>query len=302
MNAFTVKVPATTANIGPGFDCIGLALELWNEAFFSFDHKGLDISIEGFSNLIEEDPTNNLIYRSFEMFCINRQVKMPADLSIHCTNRIPMGSGMGSSSSAIILGLYAADAWLEAHTSKDNFLEMAALVEGHPDNVAPAIYGGLVAAMIDEQEVCSRQYKTADWNTAVILPNMVLLTENSRKALPKQVTLKDAVYNISHSMMVLDALENGDENLLRRAMKDRLHQQYRLPLIPGAECACQAAMDCGAAAVGLSGAGPGLIAFSMGDTTAIIDGMRKAFLEAGLESDAYALKISRKGAFVEAQI
>ena len=297
-NPFTIHVPATTANIGPGFDCLGLALDLWSEAAFSFEGESLEIETEGY--LITDDNTSshNLIYRAFQVFCMEHNVKPPRGMKIHCTNRIPIGAGLGSSSTAVIMGLYAANKWLGTDATKEDFLRIATAIEGHPDNVAPAIFGGLISAAMDDNEVYSKQYSVADWNIAVVVPNIVLLTNDSRKVLPEKVSLKDAVYNISHAMMVLNALQAGDEILLRKAMQDRLHQPYRLPLIPGSLDVIKAANQAGASAVGLSGAGPALIAFTMQDPKPLLSVMKETFAKSSIEVDCFELNIAYTGAFI----
>ena len=292
MDSFIVKVPATSANIGPGFDCLGVALNLFNEVRFSFDDSiPLTITAEGFRGQLPKLPQKNLIYRAFCTACEKFGVQPPRAMQIHCINNIPMGSGLGSSSSAIVAGICGANQWGGFGMDRAALLDLATEIEGHPDNVAPAIYGGLVAAVMDDSKVSLCRYTAADWNVAVVVPCFDLLTSESRRVLPKQVSMQDAVFNIAHSLLVVEALTKGDTALLRQGMQDRLHQQYRLPLIPGASEAVQAALDLGAAA-GLSGAGPGVAAFTMEDPQPILDAMCKAFADNMMNYHAFCLKIS----------
>lgn len=298
--AFSVHVPATTANIGPGFDSIGLALDLWNEASFFFDGKGLSFSVQGYRPAFEIQPENNLIYKAFAELCRVCGKATPQALRIVCNNRIPVGSGLGSSAAAILIGLLAADAWLGSQLSKKELLEIASAIEGHPDNAAAAIYGGLIGICSDGTSFHEDSFPVAEWNTVVVLPKFDLSTKASRKILPEKVCLKDAVFNISHALFVMQALGSGDENLLGIAMQDRLHQPYRIPLIPGADLIINAAKASGAAAVGLSGAGPSLISFMMSDPETILSKMRAILEPAGLDIEFFTPRISRCGAYVAA--
>lgn len=298
LKSFTVKAPATTSNMGPGFDCIGMALGLYNEAVYSFDRKGLEITAEGFVNQAVADPKKNMIYHAFEACCAANGTVPPEDMQIHTTNRVPMGSGLGSSSTAVLMGIFGANQWGGFGMSRDQLIGLATELEHHPDNAAPAICGGLTSAVIEDGDIHIRQYETADWNLAVVVPQFKLLTEEARAALPKMVSLQDAVYNIGHMMLVVDALRTGDGDLLQLGMRDKLHQRYRMALLPGSEQACAAALKAGAAASGLSGAGPGVIAYTMGDTAEILKAMESAYDEIGLKYNSFALKIAKQGVSV----
>ncbi|MHC1772624.1 MAG: homoserine kinase [Flexilinea sp.] len=298
---FTVHVPATTSNIGPGFDCIGLALNLWNEAIFSFETEGISISIQGYTSSTATAPENNLIYKTFVDFCQQNGKTPPRDLQIECNNRIPMGSGLGSSATAILTGLLAADTWLGTGLTKTELFNIAAKIEGHPDNSAPAIYGGLIGIGMDEDSICEQNFPIAAWNTVIVVPHIDLPTKVARKILPEKVLLKDAIFNVGHAILVMHALENGDENLLHFAMRDRLHQPYRIPLITGSDAIIKAAEDAGAAAAGLSGAGPGIIAFTMSETDYILSKMKETLEIYHLEAECFTPKISLSGAYISFQ-
>ena len=188
---------------------------------------------------------------------------------------------------------------------RSKVLDLAAEMEGHADNVAPALLGGLVVSTIEEGKVFAHRINlgmNSDFpiHLTVVLPDFHLSTKQARDVLPNQVSMKDAVQNISRAVMVTEAFRSGDLDLLGKAMTDRLHQPYRLSLIPGGQAAMDAAKKAGAAGAVLSGAGPGIIAFSAKRDQAIGEAMRGTFEEAGLEARIFQLRMSPHGA--EAQI
>ena len=298
MRKFTIRVPATTSNLGPGFDCLGLALDLWNESDFSFDGSGYSISIEGYQKQDMPPFQNNLIVSSFLFFCEKMSVPFPDAMQIHCRNRIPMGSGLGSSCTAVVEGLLAASAYTEIPLSIEQALQLSTEIEGHPDNAVAALYGGFCAVCHAENELIVTKYPIANWKTAVVVPHVELSTHNSRRALPSLVPLQSAVDNISHALLVVEALRTGDEEKLGKAMHDKIHQSYRIPLIKDANVVLWAAAEAGAAAVALSGAGPGLISFTMGDPDPILNRMIAVYSENKIGAEAFSLEISNLGASV----
>lgn len=293
----TVHVPASTSNIGPGFDCIGLALDIWNETVFSFDQEGRTINSVGYKPEIESEPENNLVFQAFSEFCRLHGSVLPANLHIDCTNRIPIGAGLGSSAAATLTGLLAANAWLNANITDEDLLRMALSIEGHPDNSAPEIFGGLIGMSADEGTVCTHRFPIAPWNTVILIPKINLPTKTARKILPETILRKDAIFNIGHAILVMQALAEGNEALLQFAMKDRLHQPYRIPLITGSDAIIKAAENTGAAA-GLSGAGPGIIAFTMSDTNLLRSRMAAAAESFHLKMEILTPKISCSGAYI----
>lgn len=296
--SYRVRVPATTANLGPGFDCLGLALDIWNELEVSFFREDLRIEIEGEGEKILPRDAANSIYRSMQAVADHFGKPLPTGLSLHCVNRIPLGSGLGSSSAAIVAGIYAGYALLNQPIHQEQILNLAATLEGHPDNVAPCIYGGLVASMNEIGQFISRPLPIAPLSLVIVTPEFVFPTSQARAALPKEILLADAVYNLSHSALLIQALASGDLALLALAMKDRLHQPYRLPLIPGAIAALEAAQSAGAVASALSGAGSSLLAIlkSEAESPKVIEAMQSAFKHAGLDSRAFSPSIAFSGA------
>ena len=255
--AVKILVPATSANVGAGFDALGLALSLHNTVTMEEWDK-LDIMASDGS--LVPTGTSNLIYRSAK--AVYEQLGKPIKgLRIRQENPIPMARGLGSSSACIVAGILGANALLGSPLTKRQMLTLATSIEGHPDNVAPAMLGGFVSSVFDEGQVfTARKEINEELAFAAFIPNFKLLTEKARAALPKTVDRRDAVYNLSRAALATAAFCDGDYELLRVATKDALHQQYRLPLIPGGERVFEIAWDLGAYAVYISGAGPTIMA------------------------------------------
>ncbi len=292
----TVRVPATTANLGPGFDCQGLTLDLWNSAVFRVTDGAsrVDASGEG-ADLLPRD-ASNLVLKAARLLFDECGRPAPA-LQISCTNQILLGSGLGSSAAAVLLGLLGANALLGGLLGSAELLELAVKLEGHPDNAAAALYGGLVTVIrVGEGGWLVKRFDLPVWQAAYVLPALDFPTHTARAALPRQVSLADAVFNVGRAALVLEALRSGDCELLGAAMADRLHQPYRLPLIPGSAAALAAACRAGAAAAVLSGAGPSVIAFLQGDPQPICSAMVAAFEQAGVSARAFAFQTTNCGA------
>jgi len=296
MNKITIKVPATSANLGPGFDALGLALDMWNETEFK-PAESFSLTIEGEGSTSLASNEKNLIHRSAQKLFERLNRPAPA-LSIRCLNRIPLASGLGSSAAAILTGILGANALLGSELTNEEILNFATEMEGHPDNLAPALLGGLVVSTGDHGRVIARQLPIVPIHITVVLPGFNFPTKQARAVLPKQVSLKDAVHNISRAVLLTEAFRIGDLRLLGEAMTDTLHQPYRLPLIPGAQSAMEAAKKAGASAVALSGAGPGIIAFSVDHDPGIGPAICRIFESAGLSTRVFELGVSQKGAQV----
>lgn len=292
-----VRVPATTANLGPGFDCLGLALGLYNTVEVGAADSGLRIHVEGEGcDLIPAD-TSNLVYRA--IVALFEYVGEPlSGLHIRLSNAIPLMSGLGSSSAAIVGGLVAANAFLGGPLSKDEVLALAVDIEGHPDNVAPALLGGLVVVVNGGEGPIYRQIAIPTLDVIVAVPDFQLATTEARAALPAQVPFADAVYNVGRTALVIQGLSQADYDLLAYAMDDRLHQPYRTPLVPGLADVFETARRAGAAGVALSGAGPSVVAFAPGHYEAIAEAMRGAFARHGLGAQALVLQTTTSGAQV----
>src|SRR6476660_4079192 len=277
----TIRIPATSANLGPGFDSLGLALDLWNETIVRLAIEyTVQVKGEGAEKLSLGE--NNLIIQYAQKLadCVGKHLP---PFHADCINRIPLSSGLGSSAAAKLTGLLAANSLLGKPLSSEEVLNLATEMEGHPDNVAPAMLGGLVVSTIENGNVVAHKIVGAENAPSifitVVVPEFHLPTQESRTALPQQVSLKNAVHNISRAVLVAEAFRNGDLDLLSKAMTDTLHQPHRLPLIPGAQVAMNSAREAGASAAALSGAGPSVIAFSSQQDPAIGEAMKRAFEE-----------------------
>ena len=292
-----VRVPATTANLGPGFDCLGLALDLWNQATFSLEGEGLRLTCAGDSSQVPTDE-RNLVVQAMRFFCDSRGLPFPRGLAIHCENNIPIGSGLGSSAAAALIGILGAAALLDQPLDLAEALTLSARMEGHADNAAAALYGGLIIVAAGKGGWIVRRIPIPVMRVALVLPSVNLPTHAARAALPGEVSLSDATYNLGRALLVVEALREGDLQLLSQAMDDRLHLPYRLPLIPGGQHALEAAYQAGANAVTISGAGPSLIAFTAGDPTPIASAMTQAFEKHGVSSRAFSLHTTATGSAV----
>ena len=253
----TVTVPATSANVGAGFDSLGLALSMHNVFTFEECDRIRISSVDG-----THVPTgaNNLVYRSAR--AVYDQLGIPLrGLRITQRNDIPMARGLGSSSACIVAGILGANALLGNKLTSRQMLTLATAIEGHPDNVAPALLGGLTSSVFEDGKVYSVK-RNVDESLcfAAIVPDYKLLTEAARAALPKEVSHKDAVYNLSRAALVPAAFCEGRHDLLAIATEDKLHQQYRMPLMPGSREVFDMARLCGAKAVYVSGAGSTVMA------------------------------------------
>lgn len=295
--SITVSVPATSANLGPGFDCLGLAVDLWNQAEFSLGET-FQLDIEGYGADTLPSTEQNLIVQAAHALYQHLHLTPPAGFNIRCRNAFPPGSGLGSSSSAILLGLIGANALLNFPLSSEHLLSLANTLEGHPDNVTPALLGGLTVSAVKDGQVIARKIPTAPVSLALAIPFFDLSTHASRAALPKHIPLADAVFNLGRTALVVEALRAGNLDLLGQVMDDRLHQPFRLPLFPGVREAFDAARGAGAAAVAISGAGPGAIAFTDNEQTAqnSVTAMEAAFYAVGLTCWGCVTRVSEEGA------
>ena len=296
----SVRVPATTANLGPGFDCLGLALDLWNQATFTLSGKGVRVRLKGEGQGRLPTDEQNLIAKAFLRFYGAAGKPAPQGLEIVCDNQIPLGSGLGSSAAASLAGLLAANALLGQPADRQEILRLAVEIEGHSDNAAAALWGGLVVVISHDRQPEVFRFEPALLKVVVVmLPSVNLPTSVSRAALPKMVPMADAVYNLGRTALVLEALRSGDLILLGKAMRDRLHQPYRLNLIQGAEQALQAACLSGAAAAAISGAGPSLIAFPVSEGEPVAASMVAALERFGHKTCSMVLNTMSQGATVE---
>ena len=294
----SVHVPATTANLGPGFDCLALALNIWNHATFSLEGEGIKLHIKGEGSGKLVDDKRNLIAKSFIKFFKAYNLSEPLGLVIECENNIPLGSGLGSSAAAVITGLIGANALLGNIATKVDILELANEIEGHPDNVTAAVFGGLSIVVRDNDHFIHHIVDVPEINVAIAVPEFELPTQVSRSALPKAIPLSDVIFNLGRTALVVEALRTKNYEILKTAVDDRLHQPYRIKLLPGAANAMDNALKNGASAVALSGAGPSIIAFGEENISAIADSMVTSFEEEGVSARPYLPTTITTGAYV----
>ncbi len=252
-----IQIPATSANLGAGFDALGLALTYYN--YVEMDECDR-IDIKPLDNIDVPTDESNLIYISAKDL-FNVCGKNIRGLKIRQTNNIPMARGMGSSSACIVAGLVGANTLLGNPLSADDLVDLAAQIEGHPDNTAPALLGGIVTAVFDGKKVhWVKQEVYTKLKFVTIVPDFELKTEKARACLPKEVSHKDAVYNLSRAALFSSSLLTGKFENLRTAVHDKLHQPYRMALIPNAREVFDIAYNHGAYGAYISGAGPTIIA------------------------------------------
>ncbi|BAS27615.1 homoserine kinase [Limnochorda pilosa] len=300
-----MRVPATVANLGPGFDALGLALDLVNEVEMEVLGEEEDpasataeVEVQGEG---EQELPGDASNRVAQAACLLwRQVRGRAPrLRLRCTNHIPLRSGLGSSAAAAVGGLVAAQRLLGGPLPPDELLALAWELEGHGDNAAPALAGGLTVLLPGARRFLRLDPPPLD--VALALPDRRWSTEASRGVLPDQVPRQDAVFNLTASAALVASLALGRHDLLAIAMQDRLHQPHRLPHVPGAPEALEAAMGAGALGAALAGAGPAVVALAPpGLGEAVAGAMAAAFEAAGEPARPLACRPAGEGALGQA--
>ena len=259
MSVIHVRVPATTANLGPGFDSVGLALQLYNSLKVEIIERGLEIYVPEKDRVRIPANENNYVYQVFREALEQWDVPVPPVRMIQ-QNDIPICSGLGSSSACVLLGLLAANVVAGERFSRTELLQLAAKIEGHPDNVLPAMLGGCVVGCLDGGTVPHVRFAPpAGLAYIIVHPESELGTSKARSVLPKQVPFADAVFNVGRASLLVAALMSGDISILRTAMEDKLHQPYRQKLIANWEEIRKTALQAGALNMVLSGAGPTIL-------------------------------------------
>ena len=296
-----IRVPGTSANCGPGFDCLGVSCTIYNELELTLlQENNLEIYVEGEG--AENIPTDerNLAWRSIQVFL--RRVKAEEDFRgaiIRMKNGVPLSRGLGSSAAAIVGALKAANVILGNPFDRRGLLQIATDIEGHPDNVAPAIYGGFTVSLLHEGIPESFSFlPRVSVKLVVAVPDFHLSTKDARNALPAEVPMKDAVFNVGRASLLVGALMKGNLPFLRYAFDDALHQPYRAKLIPGMYDVFEAARNEGAIGAAMSGAGPCIIAYTTNHAAAVGDAMVEAFRRHEVNARALVLDIDKRGAHI----
>lgn len=254
----TVKVPATSANLGPGFDCLGLALSLYNEVSVEITNDKLFIESLNDTDVVDKDE-NNLIYKSIKVIYDKLNKEIPP---LHIIEKpvIPISRGLGSSAACIVSGLLLGNELLNKPFDKNELLKFATELEGHPDNVAPALFGGFVVSIVENNDVLYiKSPVNKDIKFMIMVPHYQLSTKEARGVLPQSISLKDAVFNISRASFITACFLKSDFNKIKYSSGDKIHQPYRIKLIPDGERVFNKALELGCAAVFISGSGSTLL-------------------------------------------
>jgi homoserine kinase len=296
---FRIRLPGSTSNLGPGYDVLGLALGIYNHITVSVGQgEGLRVQTKGPG--CEELPTDgtNLFFTSASVVADRLGVLLPAIGAVAEVN-VPLARGLGSSSTAIVGGIVAANHILGNRLTRNQLLDIATEIEGHPDNVSPCLLGGFTVSTISNGHVtCVRSEPTGELKTVVVVPDFQLKTKEARSALPREVSHEDATFNVGRACVVTAAMLQGDLDALASAMEDRLHQPHRAHLIPHYDQVIAAGKKAGALGIALSGAGPTLFAIARQNEQAIGEAMAGAWKAEGIESAVHALPIDTEGTVI----
>jgi homoserine kinase len=298
-----VKIPASTANLGPGFDTIGMAFQLYTTIRMEIGNSTI-IRLHG--NQLTGLPTNktNLVYRVVEKFFSELGEPVP-ELIIDMDSEVPLTRGLGSSAAAIVGALVAANELAGGIYSKEELLNKATEWEGHPDNVGASLYGGIIVACMENNKVRFVQLNVPEQLEAIaVIPHFMLKTEKARNVLPESYSRKDVVYNTSHAGVLIAALATGKLDVLVEAMKDVVHHPYRAPLVPGLEEIINHAHEYGSLGTALSGAGPTILALiDKNKPTDLLESYMVGTLKKyGIDSTLLRLKPDQTGVVVEKSI
>ena len=283
MNKVSIRVPATSANCGSGFDTLGLACTLYNEVTYEItSSRGFQLEVTGEGAEYLKPCGRNLAFASFLRVWNEVTARERIGLKVTMHNRIPMSRGLGSSSSAIVAGIYAGNILSGNRFNDDELLGFATEIEGHPDNVAPALLGGFTISYMDGRKAHSLRVEPAKpLKFIAVVPERRLPTVLARQAIPKTVSHHDAVFNTSRASLLVGALLSGEYQYLASGLEDKLHQPYRAHLIPGLDDVFEAACNAGAYNAIISGAGSTVMAYAdvKADHEKIARAMQDAFLK-----------------------
>ncbi len=291
-----IKVPATSANMGAGFDCMGVALSLYNIIEIDKKKSGLEIIDE---NKRVPHNENNLIYRAMNMV-FETVGYTPPGLRIVQKSKIPMTRGLGSSSACIVGGMVGANILSGKKLSYNEILDLAVLMEGHPDNVTPALFGGFSISAMENGKTKFKSIKLKNnYRFAAIIPDYFVATRKSRGVVPEMFSVEDAVFNISRAALFATALSTGDSLMLKTAVEDRIHQQYRSEYISGMNDIFEKTYEAGAYATYLSGSGPTIVSILDEETKDFKSKMEKFLEESGLSWRCKVLTVDNVGTVVQ---
>ncbi len=294
MSSAVLRVPASSANLGPGFDALGLALDLYLECRFRLAER-LIIQASGCdASFIPVGPDNLIWKTALEVAAHVGRPLPPIELEIR--NAIPLGKGLGSSAAALTAGVVIADRILGLAWTREQILDQAAQMEGHPDNVAACVLGGVAVSAIDDSGcACAiRLELPAQCDLAILIPDFVLPTSESRAVLPQTYPRHDVVFNLQRAGLLVAALATGRSDTLRTALCDRLHQPFRAPLVPGLE-ELLAWRHSGLYGCVLSGAGPSVLIFHERGNSGALAGVEAILKRHGVLAQALPIGVAKEG-------
>ena len=295
-----VRVPATAANLGAGFNCLGLALELYNTLEISETGSCVNVKILGEGeNTLPKNRSNLLLKAIYKVFDVCGY--KPKGLKIKIHNRIPIARGLGSSAALIVAGAVAANELCEKRLSQDDLMQLCADLEGHPDNIVAAFLGGLTICGYEDNRLIYKNFLVRHGLRAIIAvpQNLEVKTKDAVAILPKKIPLEDAVFNISRVAFFISGILEDELDIIGLGMEDRLHQPYRKALIPGLEEVFAAAKKAGGHGVALSGSGSSVIALTHRYPHPIGRAMREAFKRHGIEAKIMVLDADNEGVKVQ---
>lgn len=293
------RIPASTTNLGPGFDVLGLALQLYSTVELEETGGGKEVVVAGIDADKIPGTTENISLQAAELI-FERSGTQPKGLRLVLTNGIPALRGLGGSGTAILGGLLTANLLCGEPFSQSELLNFACEIDGHPDNVAASLLGSLVVSVMDSDVVHTLKLDCGtDLHVVAAIPDFPLSTKEARQILPGSVEFKDAVYNVSRSSLLVAAFATGNFGMLSQAMNDRLHQPYRIPLVPGYDEIAEAATRAGALSIALSGAGPTIAAYCTTAMHEVAEKMSQAFARHQVACDIKILPIDETGATVQ---
>ena len=294
VETLSVSVPATTANLGPGFDCLGMALDLRNTLEFKYGEPGLVVEGEGRRVIMSE--ATNLVQKSFRRVFDELGRSMP-DVSVRCFNRVPLFRGLGSSATAVVGGLFAANEMSGGELTQEQLLALAAEIEGHPDNAAAALLGGCQIVVRDRNRLVTTEVRLPNkLGLVAFIPDFDMPTAEARTLLAPTVPRTDAVYNVGRTALLVAALAQSDLELLRVATQDRLHQPQRQAVFPAMKNLINAALGAGAHGAMLSGSGSTVLAFTSEKEMTVGYEMSEAAAKSGVQGDVKVMRPSVLGA------
>ena len=295
MSDFEVKVPATIANLGPGFDCLGLAIDIWNSVNLNVGKQR--ILVKGFGENSLPKDQSNLIYTSISKVFQKLQRTIPK-LTIESHNNIPIQKGLGSSAASIIAGLLLGNALCDNQLIDTEILQLATELEGHSDNAAACLFGGCQIVVKNHNGIISNSTIefSQDLDLIIFIPDKTTSTDNARMIIPKTIDLQDAVFNISRTALLVNSLNNNLNENLKLATEDKIHQPYRLKLIPGLDDIIETGINSGALSSFLCGSGPAIMALAKSNGPGISKNIMQKASDLNIQGQIILTKPTRLGA------